>query len=90
MMDKTMVSFHTLETKKQSKQWIEKRKPGPIKARVHTSQTKQMVMAFFNSCWLIYTHIVLKDSKINNAIYIVKVLGIFMKKLRQKRPEMVF
>jgi histone-lysine N-methyltransferase SETMAR len=47
-----------------------------------------MVMAFFNSCWLIYTQIILKDSKINNVIYTVKVPGIFMKKLRQKQPEM--
>jgi histone-lysine N-methyltransferase SETMAR len=86
-MDETMVSFHTPETKKQSKQWIEKGKPGPIKARVHASRTKQMVMAFFDSRGLIYSHIVPKGAKIN-ATYIVKVLGIFLKKFRQKRPEM--
>jgi hypothetical protein len=31
-MDETMVSYHTLEAKKQSKQWIAKGKKGPIKA----------------------------------------------------------
>jgi hypothetical protein len=31
-MDETMVCYHTPETKKQSKQWIKKGKPGPIKA----------------------------------------------------------
>ncbi len=86
-MDETMLSFHTPETKKQSKQWIEKGKPGPIKARVHASRTKQMVMAFFDSRGLIYSHIIPKGAKIN-ATYIVMVLGIFLKKLRQKRPEM--
>jgi hypothetical protein len=28
-MDETMVSYHTPETKKQSKQWLEKGQPGP-------------------------------------------------------------
>jgi histone-lysine N-methyltransferase SETMAR len=37
-MDETMVSYHMLETKKQSKQWIAKGKPGPIKARVQASR----------------------------------------------------
>ncbi len=32
MMDETMVSYHSPQTKRQSKQWIEKGKPGPIKA----------------------------------------------------------
>ncbi len=87
-MDETIVSYHTPETKKQSRQWIEKGKPGPIKAGVHASRTKQMVMAFFDCKGLIYTHIVPGGDKVN-AIYIVKVLGTFMKHLRKKRPEMV-
>jgi hypothetical protein len=77
-----------LRQKKQSRQWIEKGKPGPIKARVHASRTKQMVMAFFDYKRLIYTHIVPRGDKVN-AIYIVKVLCTFMKHLRKKRPEMV-
>ena len=34
-MDETMVSLHTPETKKQSKRWVPRGQPGPVKARVH-------------------------------------------------------
>jgi hypothetical protein len=47
-IDETMESYHTPETKKQSEQWIEKGKLGPIKARVHISRTKQMILAVFD------------------------------------------
>jgi hypothetical protein len=86
-MVETMVSIHTPQTKKQSKQWFEKRKPGPIKARVHASQKKQMLLAFFDSKGLVYTHIMPKGTAIN-ANYILVVLGKFMVHLRKKRPEM--
>jgi hypothetical protein len=84
-MDETMVSYHTPETKKSSKQWIKKGQPGHIKARVHESHMKQMVMAFFDSRGLIYTHIVPRAATIN-ADYIIMVLGKFMEHLRKKRP----
>jgi histone-lysine N-methyltransferase SETMAR len=87
-MDETMVSYHTPETKKQSKQWIKKGQPGPIKARVHASRTKQMLLAFFDSKGLIYTNIVPRGSMVN-ATYIVKALGTFMQHLKKKRPAMV-
>jgi [histone H3]-lysine36 N-dimethyltransferase SETMAR len=87
-MDETMVSYHTPETKKQSKQWIKKGQPGPIKARVHASRTKQMLLVFFDSKGLIYTHIVPRGAAIN-AKYILMVLGKFLEHLRRKRPEMV-
>jgi hypothetical protein len=86
-MDETMVCYRTRKTKKQSKQWIKKGKPGPIKARVQAICVKQMVMAFFDCRGLIYTHIVPR-AKIN-AMYIVKALGTFMKHFKKKRPEMV-
>jgi histone-lysine N-methyltransferase SETMAR len=47
-----------------------------------------MVMAFFDSRGLIYSDIIPRGAKIN-PIYIVKVQGIFLKKLRQKRLEKV-
>ncbi len=87
-MDETMVSQHTPETKKQSKRWVKKGSPGPLKARVAASRVKHMVMAFFDSAGLIYTHIVPKGIAVN-AAYIVKVLGLFMKRMRKKRPQMV-
>jgi hypothetical protein len=43
-MDGPGVSFHTPQTKQQRKQWLAKGKPGPIKAKVHASRTKQMVL----------------------------------------------
>jgi hypothetical protein len=55
---------------------------------VQASGTKQIVMAFSDIRGLIYTPIVPKGAKIN-AIYIVKILGIFLKILRQKQLEMV-
>ncbi len=47
-MDETMVSYHTPQTKRQSKQWIKKGSPGPVKAKVAASRTKQMLVAFFD------------------------------------------
>jgi hypothetical protein len=75
------------ESKKKSKQWIKKGQPGPRKARVHASWTKQMLMAFFDSKGLIYTHIVPRGISINSA-YTVKVLNIFYKNLKQKRANL--
>ena len=87
-MDETMVSLHTPETKKQSKRWVPKGHPGPVKARVHASRSKHMVLAFFDAAGLIYTNIVPKGTTVN-AAYIVKALKVFMKKMKAKRPQMV-
>jgi hypothetical protein len=48
-MNENMVCYHTPETKRQSKQWVKRGQPESIKATVHASWTKQMVMAFFDS-----------------------------------------
>ena len=48
-MDKSAVSMHTPETKSQSKKWLKKGTPGPIKAKVHATCTKQMVIMFFDT-----------------------------------------
>jgi hypothetical protein len=56
MMDELAVSFHTPETKQQSKQWLKKGEPGLIKAKVHATRAKQMVLAFLDSKGLIYTN----------------------------------
>jgi hypothetical protein len=55
-MDELAVSFHTPETKQQSMQWLPKGQPGPVKAKVHATRTKQMVLAFFDSKGLIYSN----------------------------------
>ncbi len=67
-----MVSYHTSETKKQSKQWIAKGKPGSIEARVQASRTKQVILAFFDSKGLVYSYIVARGVLIN-ANYIMVV-----------------
>jgi 4-amino-4-deoxy-L-arabinose transferase-like glycosyltransferase len=85
-MEKSMVSYHMPETKNQSKQWI--KKGLPIKARVHASRMKQMLLAFFDSKGLIYTDIVPRGTSIN-ANYIIKPLGKFLVHLKYKRPEIV-
>jgi [histone H3]-lysine36 N-dimethyltransferase SETMAR len=37
-------------------QWIKKGSPGPIKAKVQASRTKQMVLAFFDQLGMIFTN----------------------------------
>jgi hypothetical protein len=64
-MDKALVSYFTPETKRMSKEWTLKGKPGPLKAKVQASHSKQMVFAFFDSCGLIYTHIASRSATIN-------------------------
>ncbi len=86
-IDETMVCYHTPQSKKQSQQRIEKGLPGPIKAKVQASRSKQMLLAFFDSKGLIYTHIVPRGSTVN-ATYIVKVLDVFMRHFMKKRPVM--
>jgi hypothetical protein len=39
-MDESAVSFHTPQTKKQSKQWLVKGEPGLIKAKVNASRPR--------------------------------------------------
>jgi hypothetical protein len=47
-MNESADSFHTLETTQQSRQWLPKGQPGPVKAKVHSTRTKQMIPAFFD------------------------------------------
>ena len=84
-MDESAVSFHTPESKRNSKQWLKKGSPGPIKARVQASRSKQMVLVFFNSKGVIYTNYVPKGAKVDLS-YIISAMKTFLKKLRKKRP----
>jgi len=86
-MDKTMVSHHTPETKRQSKRWVKKGSPGHVKARVHASRSKQMVLAFFDAKGIIYTNIVPRGEKVN-ADYMVKTLRRFLVVFKKKRPNL--
>jgi histone-lysine N-methyltransferase SETMAR len=86
-MDESAVSFHTPETKQQSKQWVKKGQPGPLKAKVHASRTKQ-VLVFFAAKSVIYTNFVPKGETVNVS-YIRTALARFLKVFRQKRQIMV-
>jgi len=86
-MDKTMVSLQIPESKIMSKQCLKKGHPGAIKARVHASCNKIMVLAIFDLKGLIYSIIVPYDTGVNSA-YIIKALQVFLKCLRVKRPRM--
>ena len=86
-IDESVVSVHTPETKQQSKQWPRKRLPGPIKAKIHATHSKQMVVAFFEATGLIYTNYMPRGNRVN-ANYIVGALGKFFKIFRQKKPLM--
>ena len=76
--------FHTPQTKQQSKQWFKKNKLGQIKVEVQASNTKQMLLTFFELKGLIHTNSMPREQTIN-ATYIRKALGKFMKIFRQKR-----
>jgi hypothetical protein len=86
-MDKSAVSFHTPQIKQQSKQWLGKGTPGPIKAKVHATGIKHMVLAFFDNKGLIYTNYVPQGNTVY-AKYITEALGEFLEIFKQKRLEM--
>ncbi len=86
-MDESAVSMHTSDTKQQPKQWLEKGVPGPVKAKVHTTRTKLMVLAFFDSQGVVSSHYVPKGKSVN-SIYVAKVLLEFLRQLRKKRPNL--
>jgi histone-lysine N-methyltransferase SETMAR len=86
-MDESTASFHMPHTKQQSKQWFEKGQPGPVKAKVHASRMKQMVLAFFDAKGLIYPNYMPRGTTVN-AKYIMDARAKFLKVFKQKRPKM--
>ncbi len=56
IMDESAISFHNLDTKKQPMQWSKKSQPVPVKARVHTTRSMQMVLVFLDAKSIIYTN----------------------------------
>jgi hypothetical protein len=86
-MDESAVSFHTPETKRASKQWVEKGQPGPRKAKVHATRTKKMVLVFFDMKGAIYMNYITKGETVN-AEYIKKALARFLKVFKTKRSIM--
>jgi hypothetical protein len=86
-MDESAVSMHTPTMKMQSKQWLKKCTPGPIKAKVAASSTKQMVLAFLDNKGFIHTNYGPWGATVNGD-YIIKALKSFLKALRLKWPDL--
>ena len=84
-MDEFGVSFHTPETKNESKHWLPKGQPGPLKERTQASRKKQMVFSFFDAAGIIYQHYAPLGAKLN-AVYLTNVMGKFLRTFRSKRP----
>jgi hypothetical protein len=87
-MDEPAVSFYTPETKQQSKQWVKNSQPALLKAKVHASRTKQMVLVFFDAKGVIYTNLVPKGKTVSFS-YILTVLARFLRVFKEKRPIML-
>jgi hypothetical protein len=64
-MDESAVYMHMPETKLQSRQWLKKGNPGPIKAKVIASHTKQIVLMFFDDKGMIYMNHVPRGATVN-------------------------
>jgi hypothetical protein len=79
-MDKTMISYYTPETKRMSKEWTLKGKPGPLKAKVQASRSSKGSFSFFDSWSLIYMHIPPRSATIN-GVYVMDVLSKFWRNL---------
>ncbi len=86
-MDELAVSMHKPEMKLQSRQWLKKDTPGLIKAKVVVSRTKQMVLTFFDDKGMVYMNHVPRGATVNTD-YIIGALKMFLKTLRQKRPDL--
>ncbi len=86
-MNKSVVSKYNPKIKAQSKQWLEK-KQRHYQDKVKASQTKQMVFAFFDNKWTVYTHYV-PSGTAANADYLAGALRKVLKAHHQKWPDLV-
>jgi hypothetical protein len=86
-IDEFAISFHTPEMKRESKQWVKKDQPGPRKSKAHATQTKKMVLVFFDAKGVIYMNYVCKVETVN-AKYIKKALARFLKVIKANRVIM--
>ena len=84
--DELVGSFHTPETKQQSKQWLKRGISGPIKAKVSTSRTKLMMKAFDDSKGLIYKNYAPRRTMVS-ANCNMEALGRCMKVFNKNRLE---
>ena len=89
-MDKLAASMHSAYSRnKAAVQAVAKKgTPGPVKAKVHATRTKTMMLVFFNSQRMVYTNYVPKGDSVNGN-FISGALRTFLKHLKKKMPETV-
>ena len=83
--DESWIYCYDRETKRQSSQWKHAGSPRPKKATQSKYTHKLLMIPFFDSTGMIYTHWVPSGQRVNKEYY-VEVLREFRKRFRWKRP----
>ncbi|QQP41268.1 Uncharacterized protein FKW44_015581 [Caligus rogercresseyi] len=86
-MDETSVPFFAPESKRGSSQWLPKGSNPPLKFKCQESRKKQMVLSFFDNCGVIFQDYLPMRTSVTAAVF-KDVTNMFLKKFKEKRPEM--
>ncbi|QQP37803.1 Mariner Mos1 transposase [Caligus rogercresseyi] len=74
-------------SKRGSSQWLTKGSNPPLKFNRQESRKKQMVLSFFDNCSVIFQHYLPMRTSVTAAVF-MDVMNMFLKKFKEKRPEM--
>ncbi|QQP53323.1 Uncharacterized protein FKW44_005768 [Caligus rogercresseyi] len=75
------------KSKRGSSQWLPKGSNPPLKFKRQESRKKQMVLSFFDNCGVIFQHYLPMRTSVTAAVF-KGVMNMFLKKFKEKRPEM--
>ncbi|QQP35734.1 Mariner Mos1 transposase [Caligus rogercresseyi] len=75
-----IVTMDETSSQRGSSQWLPKGSNPPLKFKRQESKKKQMVLSFFDNCGVIFQH--------NLPMKTSDVIKMFLKKFKEKRPEM--
>lgn len=87
--DETWIHHYDPESKQQSAVWKRGSSPRPQKAKIARSAGKVMHLVFFDHRGIIYDHRVPKGQTVTGNYYSTVLKHQFMKKMREKRPELI-
>lgn len=87
--DETWVHHYDPENKQESSVWKHKSSPRPQKAKVCRSAGKVMHLVFFDYQGIIYDHCVQSGQTVTGNYYSSVLKHQLMRKLREKRPDLV-
>lgn len=87
--DESWYHHYDPETKQQSMQWVRKGEPRPVKAKAIKSAGKVMHLVFFDITGVIYDHVIPKGTSVTGQYYSNVLKGPFMRKMRQKRQNLL-